>query len=499
MSNKEKIRKNFILGICSQILTIILGIVIPRLVLTNYGSEINGLINSVVQVYTYLSLLEAGIGGATIQALYQSLGGKNRDGTNAILSATNKYYHRTGVIYFLVIILFSLIYPVIVDTNIPTITIVLIIIFNGLGSVINYFFQGKYFLLLQAEGKYYIKAGLTMFTDIFRNIAKIVLIVQGFDVVAVQAISMIISIMQMIFMAWYIRKNYEWIDLKVTPDYQSISQSKNVIVHQISTLIFNNTDTIILTLSCGLKTVSIYAMYSMLYSMIKTALNTVTNSVIFMLGQTFHLDKYRFARLHDCFELYYMTLVFCLYSIANFFIEPFLKCYTSGVTDVSYIDQYLPLLFTLVYLLDGGRTACNQAISIAGHFKQTQRRSLIESAINLIVSLVAVSYFGIYGVLLGTIVALLYRTNDMIFYANKRILHRNVWVTYKRWGVNCLIFIIQLFVNDLISVNLNNYINIFVFLIPYATFTVIIYVVGVSLFEPRTAKFAIDLIKHRQR
>ena len=64
----------------------------------------------------------------------------------------------------------------------------------------------------------------------------------------------------------------------------------------------------------------------------------------------------------------------------------------------------------------------------------------MESVINLVVSLIAVNYFGIYGVLLGTIAALLYRSNDIILYANKRILQRGSWNTYRRWILDLLLY-----------------------------------------------------------
>ena len=77
-----------------------------------------------------------------------------------------------------------------------------------------------------------------------------------------------------------------------------------------------------------------------------------------------------------------------------------------------------------------------------GIFKQTQVRSIIESAINLTVSLVLVFKIGMYGVLLGTIAALLYRTNDVIIYANWNILGRKPWKTYRRWIQNTIVMVL---------------------------------------------------------
>lgn len=74
MEKRKKIKYNLFWGIASELLTIVLGIIVPRLILTSYGSEVNGLLGSVTQIYSYIALLEAGIGTATVQALYKTVG-----------------------------------------------------------------------------------------------------------------------------------------------------------------------------------------------------------------------------------------------------------------------------------------------------------------------------------------------------------------------------------------------------------------------------------------
>ena len=77
--NKRKSFLNITIGIGSQILAIALGIVIPRLFLKSFGSEMNGFLNSITQIFAYFSLLEAGVGAATLQALYGPLASKERN------------------------------------------------------------------------------------------------------------------------------------------------------------------------------------------------------------------------------------------------------------------------------------------------------------------------------------------------------------------------------------------------------------------------------------
>ncbi len=498
MEKEKKIIKNLIFGFLAEVVAIVLGIIVPRLTLTNYGSEINGLVSTVGQVYAYVALLEAGIGATTVQALYKPVGEGDRNNINAILSATNRYYKRTGIIYAAIVLAFSAIYPFVLDTTIPKVTIALIVLCNGVGQVISYFCQAKYFLLLQAEGKNYIQTNLNMITNIVKNIAKIGLMAIGVSVVIVQAISVFVSLIQMVYMTLYIKRCYRWINLSVEPNKQALVQNKNVLIHQVSWLIVNNTDTIVLTFFCGLKTVSVYAIYTLLFGMINTVCAMVGDSLKFDLGQSYGADKKRFYGLFNLYEVVFITLVFILFTITNYFMTPFLSLYTSGVTDIVYIDKYLPLMFSTMYILMQIRKPAHDALKVAGHFKSTQWQAVIEAAINIVVSVATVPFLGIYGVIVGTIVALLYRTNALIIYSNKRIVECGNWRTYRRILINIIVFCVVLCINPLIVFSMDSYLKIALWCIVYAIGVAVLYIGIISVFEIKTIKDAVLMLRNRK-
>lgn len=484
MKNSTKSIYNIIFGIMSQVVMIAVGIIFPRLILITLGSETNGLTNSVSQIFAYFTLLEAGVGTAALQALYGPVGRSDYKSINEILAATDRYYKRTGIVYFIAFITLSLIYPLLVDSELPKSVIFWVIIFTGLSGVISYFFQGKYNILLLAEGKNYINNNMSTIVYIFTSVFKLLLLLGGFGIVAIQAMYCLFNLFKMVYIEWYIHKNYKWINLKVCPNTQAVSQSNYVLVHQISSLIFNNTDTIVLTFIVGLKSVSVYSMYTLLFGMIGTAIGTITGGVQFILGQTFNNDRKRYLKLHSVYEIFSMVVCFSLYCVACIFILPFMALYTSGVEDVAYIDSLLPYLFVAFYLLSNGRESSNITIKFAGHFKQTINRTIIESVINLTVSIVCVWKFGIYGVLIGTIVALLYRANDMIMYANCKILHRSPRKTYERWIRNVVVFIVITIIAKKTPMELNSYIQIIEWAAVVCVITVLIFVIINLLFEP---------------
>lgn len=457
MDKGKRSVKIFIYGLISQVITLLLGIIIPKLLIVSYGSEVNGLLSSVRQIFVYVALLEAGIGTASLQALYAPMAKGDHQKTSEIMSATDHYYKRTGVLYGICVLILAFIYPIFVNSEIPMPVVAGVIIFQGASGVINYLFQGKFAILLRVDGKSYITTNATTIVNVASKIAQIILILTGCDILVVQGAYFVINLTQMLYITWYVKKHYSWLDLKVQPNYASLSQSKNVIIHQISGLIFNNTDILVLTYFCGLKVVSVYSLYTLIINCVSNIIDTICSSVEFILGQAFNSDRQRFLKLQETYETYYLAVSFAFFTVTLIMLPSFIEIYSVGITDAVYVDKYLPFLFVVLNILMYSRRTSSQIINFAGHFKQTQLRSIIESIINLSVSLVLVYYIGIYGVLIGTIAALLYRTNDVIIYANCNILGRKPWKTYRRWIQNIVVMIVCVWMINYILPPMNDY------------------------------------------
>jgi hypothetical protein len=224
---------------------------------------------------------------------------------------------------------------------------------------------------------------------------------------------------------------------------------------------------LLLTFFCNLEIVSIYGMYKMVVNMVTSIVAEIGNSINFALGQRFNSEdesKAGYCRIIDVFNVYYSAISFALYTVTYILLIPFLRLYTDGM-DINYIYLVLPTLYISMELLMVGREAMMRTIEVAGHFKKTQWRTLTEAAINLGASVIFIivgkHYFGdiggIYGVLLGTVAALLYRTIDMNLYANKRILHRSSLKTFGIMIANALLLMLVAFVFRFIPMNIDGY------------------------------------------
>ena len=498
--NKTRGFRNVGAGILAQSITIAMGIIIPRLVLVNLGSEANGLLSSISNVLTYMTLLEAGVGSATLQALYKPIAEKNIPQINGILSATHYFYRRTGVIYFTIVAFVATCYALFVRSGIPRIQVFLVVLLAGSSGVLSYFFQGKFKILLSAEGKKYVSTNISTGVYILVSLSKVAVLLLGGNVVMVQLAYFACCLIQMIVFVIYIRKNYRWLNYREKPDFAAISQRHAVLVHQIAYLIFNNTDVLILTFFATLKDASVYSIYAMIYGEVKT-IAVITDGFLYILGQNYH-NREHFVKLFDIYQVYTMAITTALFCITRIMILPFLRLYTNGVEDINYIDKYLPWLFAAFYLLHNGRQASMNLIDIAQKFEDTKWRSVLEAAINITVSLILTPRLGIYGVLIGTIVALLYRTNDAIIYASK-LIERSSWVTYRRWMTNIGLFVIISVISSRITFNINSYGSLILVGALLVVIILPLFILVDSIMESKVASYGVhilkDMIKSRKK
>lgn len=204
-----------ITGLISQVVILLLGILIPRLLIVSYGSEVNRLLSSIKQIFVYVALLEAGIGTAALQALYEPIAKDDKEKASQIMVATDRYFRRTGFFYGIAVILLAVFYPVVIKVEIEYWMVAIIILLQGSAGVIKYFFQGKLTILLRVDGRSYVTTNITTLVNVLTNLTQIILISLGFDIIVVQLAYFIINLAQMLYLTWYVRKHYEWLDWQI--------------------------------------------------------------------------------------------------------------------------------------------------------------------------------------------------------------------------------------------------------------------------------------------
>lgn len=410
---------------------------------------------------------------------------KDNDRINTILSAVNLFYKKAGMVYLLLILLIAIVYPLGIRSSLSYWFMFAMIIVNGIPGVINFYFQRKYRTFLETIGDNYILINLGTITSVATSILKIVMLQMGVSILVVQTIYCCSSLVQMIYVYYYTKKKYPWIDFSVKPDHAALKQKNAALIHQICGLVTGSTDVVVLSLFCDLRAVSIYTVYNMVFNIVCTSVQSVNSGLQYMLGQAFCRGKDYYKRIIDTYETFYITLATCLMFVCYICIVPFLKLYTAGA-DINYIGNLLPLLFMLVKVMDALRNASLNTIYVSGNFNTTQKYAIVETLINVVVSVLSVFKFGLSGALCGTLVAYVYRTFVAVRYANIIILKDSCKHSIRTFLINGVLLCLMCFVGKYIVFEASNYILFFAKALVITLISVLVFF-GVNAFGDREA------------
>ena len=498
MAKKDsRIQHNLISSLVYQVVLITISFLLPRLYLENFGSEVNGVLSTIKQIFAYMTLLEAGVGLATTQALYKKIGEKDYKSANEVLAATNSYYIKTGVLYLAIVLGIAVVYAYAIPTSIDSGVVFLLVILTALPALFSYFVQAKYRILMEVDGRKYVINNADTVLQLASNIGKILVLLLSDSLVLIQLVYCIMSLAELGYLYFYAKCRYKWLDLKVKPDFDSISQKNSVLMHQLSGMVFNNTDIILISVLCDFKAVSIYSIYNIFFSQVQNFITGIVSSFTFALGQTFHTDREKFDKMFNVYETFYIMANYIIYTLMAVFLLPLIQIYTSGINDAEYTNVWLVFLFALMNLLASSKLPINGIIEYAGEFKKTRSHSIWEMAINITVSVAAILLFGICGAIFGTIAALLYRGIVTISYSNKKILGRSQFCTYKILIPNAAIFaaIISVFWVDTFS-NLSFW-NLFFKGVVHSIWIVALYIAVNFIFNKSAFRAAFELYRSK--
>ena len=145
--------------IWSLVYTIILlisGFILPRLIIYYYGSEVNGLVNSINQFLQVFTFLELGVAAVTKTSLYSSIAKNDFLQTNKIVSSASKFYRSIGRVLVVYILILIMLYPQIINEKYSAEYIAILIIAHSASLFAQYYFGVVDTCILDAYQKIYI-------------------------------------------------------------------------------------------------------------------------------------------------------------------------------------------------------------------------------------------------------------------------------------------------------------------------------------------------------
>ena len=300
MASDNRIVKNSSIAVIYEIVAIIAGLIVPRLILEAFGSSYNGVVTSVSQFLSFVVLLRAGIGGVSKAYLYRSLKEKDLNMTSRVMHATKDYMNRVSLVFLIGLLVLSCIYPVVV--SMPWVSTFALVLICGLSALAENYFGITNMILLQADRREYIISLGNIGATVINVVLTFILVRLNCSIHIIKLGAAFAFSFTPIFLQLYVRHNYT-VDYSKTYEKGLLNQKKDAFIHVLAEFVHRNTDVIVLTVLTDTLTVSVYAVYAIVTNGLRKLTNAFTANIESVLGRLYSSsDRERFLSAFSEFE-----------------------------------------------------------------------------------------------------------------------------------------------------------------------------------------------------
>lgn len=476
---KELLAKNTAASLIAQITTLICGFILPRLFLQHFGSEVNGLVNSIAQFLSVISFLELGVGAVVESSLYKPLAEKDNQQISKVMVSANKFFQRLAQILLVYVLVLMLVYPLIANQNLGFLYTATLIAAISISSFAQYYFGIVNALLLNADQRGYIQYNAQTVTVVLNTIVCAVMISMNSTIQMVKLATSLIYLARPLVLHFYVKRHYQ-IDWKIKYTDEPIKQKWNGVAQHIAAVVLDGTDTIVLTVFSTLSNVSIYSVYFLVVKGVKTLFLSMTNGIQALIGELW--AKQELEQLKEFFawvEWVIHTGTTYVFSCTAALIVPFVQVYTLGINDANYIQPTFAVLLTLANAMHCLRLPYNIMVLAAGHYKQTQRNYIVAAILNIFVSVLTVKVWGLIGVAIGTLVAMAYQTIWLAVYDSRHFIFWSLKNVTKQFAIDALSAVLVIVLGSQMSLEETSYIS-WIFMAVIVAVMALVVVIGIN-------------------
>ena len=422
--------KNTKYGLIYFVLSVLVSLILPKFRLSVYGSEINGLYQSIFQFVNIISFADAGVGAVTLAAYYKPIAENDITTINNIYLSSKRFYRRIGQFFFIYMI-FIIILFVIKSNNIGFLPTTILVISISVTVLAKYFWGMTNGLLLRASQKTFYSIKIDTITLVINATLSILLMRLGFEIYWVTLLTAAIFLMRPIYIKIKLDSLYT-LKNKTIIGEDPIKQKWYGVAQHVSSVINSSTDVVLLTFFGNYSLVSVYSVYFLVTEGIRKILMVLYRELLPAFGNIISTEtesavKNIFERV-EWFSHFSTTILF---TCTGILITPFVLLYTNNIKDVDYYSPYFAILLVVSQGLMCIKLPYQYLYQAANHFKQTQKSYIIEALLNIITSVILVNKYGLIGVAIGTLIAAFYRIAYLSWYLSKNIVHLSIRKTTK--------------------------------------------------------------------
>ena len=408
MSRTKASIKNFIWTNLRTYLLMILRFVLRTVFIKKLGATYLGVDGLFTNILGFLSLAELGISGAISFSLYEPLAKKDIPKIQALINFYRKAYRIVAAVVLVLGVVLIPFIPKIAKGADGIAHLQLIFCIYLFNTVSSYLITYKS-TIITADQKHYILSNIVLVFNLITIALQTVSLFVFSDYIIYLLISSVFNLMSSLYIFHYSGKLYPFIKHRNNQQLDKkdsrilFTKIKALLYHKIGQVAISQTDSIITSSVINVTMVGYVNNYNMIINVIKSASSSIFDMIVPSLGNLIATED----REHQL--LTYKRVEFLNYwvnsftSISLFFmLTPFVRIWLGENFELADSVVFLLVINYYIYI---SRLPIFSVRSAAGTFEPDRFSPIVESIVNIAVSIILARQIGIEGVYIGTLVS----------------------------------------------------------------------------------------------
>ena len=402
--------RNIFFGVLLKVYQIIVPFVMRTAMIYFMGVQYLGLDSLFISVLQVLNLAELGVGSAMVYSMYKPIVKDDTVTICALMKLYRLYYRIIGLVIAVVGICLTPFIPMLIKSDLPPeLNIYVLYLLNLAATVSSYWFFAYKNSLFQAHQRVDVVSKVNMFTYTIRYIVQFVVILFIKNYYIYVMATLFAQLLSNIITAVMATKEYPDYKPQGKLDKATVKKIngriRDLFTSKIGTVIVGSADTVVISAFLGLTVLAVYQNY---YYILTAVIGFVTvifqactagigNSVIVETKEKNYQDLRMFTLIIVWIAGFCTCCFLCLY-------QPFMEIWVGKDLMLEFSAVICFCVYYFVYEIN---QLLNTYKDAAGIWHEDRFRPLVTAGANLGMNLIMVQFWGIYGVLLSTVLSML--------------------------------------------------------------------------------------------
>ncbi len=402
--------RNMVFGTVSKIYNLAIPFVMRTLLIYTLGMAYTGLNSLFTSILSVLNLAELGVGAAMTFSMYKPIAEDDTATVCALMQLYKIYYRVIGLVILVAGAAITPALPFFIKKDVPAdINIYILYAINLLTTVLSYWLFAYKNCILYAHQRNDIGDKIGLVVNTVKYGLQVVVLVAFKNYYAYIIVALLLGIVSNIVTAVVADRLYPQYKAKGKLPKEQVQiinrRVRDLFTSRIGAIVVDSADTIVISAFLGLTALAQYQNYFFILSSVFGFVSLVTNSALAGIGNSIVTesseknfnDLKKFAFIISWMSSFCVCCLACMY-------QPFIELWVKKENLLSY---GMVILFCVYFFVKQVNALLNLYKDASGIWHEDRFRPLVTAIANVIMNLIMVQFWGLYGILLSTVLSML--------------------------------------------------------------------------------------------